>query len=468
MDLRLAFFGAARNVTGSCYLLETGGSRLFVDCGIFQERDLTERNWAPFPVPPESIDAVLLTHAHLDHVGRLPRLVREGFRGKVFCTPATADIAEIVLRDAAHIHEEDAAFKKKRHHREGRSGRHPEVPLFTVADAEQAIRRFRTVAYETPFAAGKEIVGTFHDAGHILGSSMITLTVTGDGGTRTVLFSGDVGRWGTPILNDPSLIAEADIVIVESTYGNRLHKDNDTINASLAAAIDRAWRERGKIVIPSFAVERAQELLYRLNELHGAGRIPAIKVFLDSPMAVRVTEVFRRHPELFDAATTELLRKGDHPCDFPGLVLCRTTEESRAINHLKEPAVIIAGSGMCTAGRVKHHLAHTIAHPENAILFVGYQARGTLGRHVLEGASFARIHGVEYPVRARVAKINGFSAHADRDELFRWLSGLKRPPHRVFVTHGEPEAAEGFSTWLSARTGWPCAVPAYLDSFPVD
>ena len=463
MSIRLSFLGAAQNVTGSCYLLECGGVRLLVDCGLYQERDLKSRNWEPLPVPPNTVHGVLLTHAHLDHCGRLPRLVREGFKGTIYCTPATADIARIVLLDSAKIQAEDAELKRKRHTKEGRQAPYPEIPLYTVEDVEATLSLFSTVAYGESLKLSDTVQATFHDAGHILGSSMIRVQAGLNGSERTVLFSGDVGRWNAPILRDPTLFDEADYVLVESTYGDREHKDPATIPETLARIIGETCRARGHIVIPSFAVERSQDLLYHLNGLLSRNLIPHLKVFVDSPMAAAVTQVFERHPELFDDETLELMRRGQHPCDFAGLTMCRTADESKAIRDQPGTAIIIAGSGMCTAGRVKHHLVNNIARPESTILFVGFQASGTLGRQILEGAPEVRILGQTYPVKARVAKINGFSAHADRSELLRWLTALKHPPRHVFAIHGEPLAAAAFAQYVRDATGWNISVASLHD-----
>lgn len=466
--LAISFNGAAQNVTGSSYLLEANGKTCLIDCGLFQERDFRGRNWDPFPFSPSSLDAVILTHAHLDHCGLLPKLVRDGFRGPIYCTPATADIARIVLLDAAHLQEEDAAFKAKRHHRENRKGPHPVVPLYTTQDAEKVMPHFSPVEHAAPIDLGADVIVTFHVAGHILGSSTVTVDVTQGDWRRRILFSGDLGRWDIPILRDPELIDRADYVITESTYGNRLHHPTQEAAGALADAINRAHKAGGNILIPSFAVERTQEVLYHLNELLAQNRIPHIRVFVDSPMAVKVTEIFRRHPELFDEETRELLHEGRHPCDFPGLTMCQTVAESKSINHIRGTAIIIAGSGMCTGGRIKHHLVANISRPESTILFVGYQAVGTLGRIILEGAEKVRILGEEFPVHAHVEKINAFSAHADRDELWRWLSGLKQAPRHVFVTHGETRSAHDFAAFLKERAHWSVSVPAYKDRVVLD
>ncbi|MHC4199645.1 MAG: MBL fold metallo-hydrolase, partial [Planctomycetota bacterium] len=337
-------------MTGSRYLVEAAGSKLLVDCGLYQERQLRGRNWDPFPVPPESVDAVLLTHAHLDHVGYLPRLGCKGFAGPIHATPATAEIAKIVLLDSGHIQEEDARKKRRRHKKESRRGPYPVQPLYTEEDAERCVRHFSPVKYRTPLelAEGK-ITATWHDAGHILGSAMLTLDVRENGDTRRILFSGDVGRWDKPILRDPTMFEQADYVVVESTYANRKHKE-DTVEDVVAEEVNRAFKSGGNLVIPSFSVERAHEVMYVLNELLLAERIPQLMVFIDSPMAIRVTEVFKHHPELFDAETMGFIREGSSPFEFPGLTMTRTVDESKSINDVRGTRIIIAGSGMCTGG----------------------------------------------------------------------------------------------------------------------
>jgi len=468
MHIKLSFLGAARNVTGSRYLVEVNGVRFLVDCGLYQERELRGRNWEPFLIPLDSIDAVLLTHAHLDHCGLLPKLVREGFDGPVYCTAATSEIAKVILMDSAKIQQEDAEFKRKRHQREGRRGPYPEIPLYTTDDAKDCFRLLSPVQYGEPVQIGDGVVATFHDAGHILGSSMIRVTVSQDGEKRTLLFSGDVGRWNKPILQDPTLFDEADYVLVESTYGDRLHESQETIGDELAKVINSTVEAAGNILIPSFALERSQEVLYYLNELLIKDRIPHLMVFVDSPMAVSVTEVFEHYPELFDKEMMELIRQGKSPFDFPGLTMVRTVDQSKAINYITGAVMIIAGSGMCTGGRIKYHLVRNISRPESTILFVGYQAMGTLGREIVGGDKEVRILGQKYPVRARVAQIHGFSAHADRDELLRWLSALQRPPRHLFVVHGESETAWRFADFLRERTGWEISVPGYRDEVILD
>jgi metallo-beta-lactamase family protein len=394
MSMKLRFLGAARNVTGSRYLLDAKDMRVLIDCGIYQERDLKVRNWEPFPVPPDSIDAVLLTHAHLDHSGYLPKLVKDGFEGKIFTTAPTADIAGIALLDSAHLLTEDMEFKKRRHEREDRKGPHPYTPLYEEKDVKDTVPLFMDVEYGETVEVAGGIEASFHDAGHILGAAMIKVTVNQGGKPVTILFSGDVGRWDKPILRDPTCFDEADYVVTESTYGDRLHEDGeDVIDEKLCDVINSTRERGGNVIIPSFAIERAQEVLYRLNTLLLDDRIAHTMVFLDSPMAAKVTEVFKHYPDLYDEEMSQLVREGNSPFRFPSLKLVTTVHDSKAINHIRGTIVVIAGSGMCTGGRIKHHLMANISRPESTILFVGYQARGTLGRVIVEGAEEVRIHG---------------------------------------------------------------------------
>jgi len=461
LPLKLSFLGAARNVTGSQYLLEANNVRLLVDCGFYQERKFRNRNWEPFHFAPDTIDAVLLTHAHLDHCGLLPKLVRDGFRGKIYCTAATAEIAQIILLDSAKLQEEDAEFKRKRHQREGRKAPFPEIPLYTVEDAEAVSPLFSTVKYQEAVNIGDGVKAEFFDAGHVLGSSMIKVTVSQDGESRTIVFSGDIGRWDRPILRDPKVFREVDYMLVESTYGERVHQDPAEVGNILAEIINSTQKAGGNIVVPSFALGRAQEILYYMNELLLEDHIPHLMVFLDSPMAISITEVFKRHVDLFDEKMTKLVRHHKSPFDFPGFKMVQTVDESKSLNRIVGTIMIIAGSGMCTGGRVKHHLVTNISRRESTILFVGYQAIGTLGRQIIDGTRKVRILGQQYPVRAKIAQIHGFSSHADRDELLRWLSGLKNSPRHLFVTHGESQTAQRFGAFLREKTGWRVSVPEY-------
>jgi metallo-beta-lactamase family protein len=459
--VKLKFMGATRQVTGSRYLLEAGGLRLLVDCGLFQEREFLGRNWEPFPLPLDQIDYLLLTHAHLDHSGMIPRLVRDGFGRPVLATRASVDLAEIVLRDAGHLQEEDTEFKRRRHQREGRRGPYPEVPLYSAEDAAAAMSLFRGVGYDEPVALNDQVSIRFRDAGHILGSAMLELTATEDGRTRKLVFSGDVGQWNMPLVRDPTVFEQADYIVVESTYGNRLHQDQGQVEDLLGEAINRTVTAGGNLIIPTFAIERAQELMFYLSRLVRKDRIPHLLAFLDSPMAVNATAVFLKYPECLDEETRRFLRSDQSPFAFPGLKLVRTVEESKAINRIRGSCIVMAGSGMCTGGRIKHHLEHRISRPETTVLFVGYQAAGTLGRQLLDGQEEVRIHGQQHRVRARIEQIHGFSAHADQRDLLRWLGNFRNPPRKLFVTHGEEEAALCLAGKVREERNWPVEVPEY-------
>jgi metallo-beta-lactamase family protein len=389
--------------------------------------------------------------------------VRDGFRSKIYCTDATAEITRIMLLDSAKLQEEDAQTKRKRHEKEGRRGLYPETPLYTTEDAQAVFPLLSPVKYgeAVPVTGGVEAV--FRDAGHVLGSAMIEVRANVDGSKRTLVFSGDVGRWDRPILSDPTLFSHADYIVTESTYGDRLHNGERDVEEMLADVINRTQRAGGNVIIPSFALERAQEILYHLNRLFMQDRIPHLVVFVDSPMAASVTEVFNHHPELFDKEAADFFHRNGSPFDFPNLRLVKTVDESKTINYIKGTVVVIAGSGMCTGGRIKHHLVYNISRPESTILFVGYQAEGTLGRQIVEGSKAVRILGQTHRVRAKIVQMGGFSAHADRDDLLRWLSGFQKPPSRLFVTHGEPQTALSFADLVTKTKKWPTTVPQYQD-----
>jgi len=465
--VKLQFLGATRQVTGSQYYVEADGVRILVDCGMFQEREYLGRNWEPSPVPPAKIDAVLLTHAHLDHCGLAPKLVREGFRGPIIATAATSELAALVLKDSAEIQVEDAAYKQKRHRREGRKAKHPIKPLYTPQDVTRTVPLFEPVPYEKPVPIRDGVAAVFHDAGHILGSAMIELRLPVGGreqrsvGARRVVFSGDVGQWNQPIVRDPTTLAEADLIVLESTYGNRDHQQAGSVESQLAQVINQTVEQGGNVVVPVFAIERAQELIYYIGRLLHAQQIPALDVFLDSPMAADATDIFRRHRDDFDPETWRLITSGDSPLGFSRLKITRSVEESKAINTHRGPAIIMSTSGMCTAGRIKFHLRQSISRPENTILFVGYQARSTLGRQILDGRPEVRIHGGHYQVKARIEQIHGISGHADRSTLLRWLHGFRSPPQRLILTHGEEDQALGLAERVRAELGWEVSVPEY-------
>jgi len=468
MAVRLQFWGADRQITGSRHLLEAAGRRLLIDCGMFQERLFLDRNWEPFPLPPAEIDACLLTHAHLDHCGLLPRLVGDGFRGPILATPATADLARIVLLDSAHILEEDASFKRKRHQREGRRGPHPEIPLYTVADAEEVFPRFRTVAYRAEAGLGAGLSARFQDAGHILGSAMIEVRIVDGDARRTVVFSGDIGQWNKPLVHDPTTFPRADYIIMESTYAGREHEDEGTVDDILARVVNETSAAGGNVVIPVFAVERAQEILFHLSRLVADRRIPRILTVLDSPMAVEVTALFDRYRGELDEDARALFQEGRSPFNFPGLKLFRTPEESKTINSIRGSCIIMAGSGMATGGRIKHHLIYNIERPESTILFVGYQAGHTLGRQILDGQPEVRINGRRLLVKARVVRIQGLSGHAAQSDLLRWLHAFEAPPRRLFLIHGEAEPALDLAGRIERDLGWPVSVPEYQSAYVLD
>ncbi len=483
--MKLSFHGANRQVTGSCYLLENAGRRVLVDCGLFQERKFQSRNWEPFAFDPASVDIMLLTHAHLDHCGLIPKLVRDGFKGRILTTQPSVALAEIVMRDSARIQEEDARYKKKRHQREHRTGPHAVEALYTEDDARRAASRLQPVAFNACHELGGGMSACFHDAGHVLGSASLTVEVevggadgaggaegvgqaAGVGERRTVLFSGDVGQHDKPLIPDPTFIRAADYVVLESTYGDRNHREEGDIPEQLARHVNHAVTRGGNVVIPTFAIERAQELLFHLASLVYEKRIPRVPVFLDSPMAINVTELFERYPDFLDEHTRGLLRAGEHPLDFPGLYLSRNHNDSKAINAVRGTAVILAGSGMCTGGRIKHHLVHNLSRPESTILFVGYQSPDTLGGQIVRGRNPVRIHGREREVKADIAQLYGLSAHADHDGLLAYLDAVQPRPRRLFLTHGEERVAEKFAEEIRETRQIDVSVPEYGERFTLD
>lgn len=457
----IRFLGGAGTVTGSRFLVEAGGRRVLVECGLFQGlKEHRLRNWAPFPVAPETVDAVVLTHAHVDHTGALPLLVRQGFRGDVFCTPATADLLRILLPDSARLQEEEARYANEK----GYSKHAPRaLPLYAVADAAAALQRLRPLRY----GKAREIVPgftlAFSRAGHILGSASALLTVgAGAGDPRRVLFSGDLGRYSAPILPDPEPPPEADVLVVESTYGDRDHPAGSPADA-LEREITGAAARGGAVVIPAFAVGRTQEVLFLLRELEQAGRIPVLPVFVDSPMATDATPVYRAHREDHDTEMDALLGRGIEPLAPRRLSFTRTVDQSKALNRVHEPCIIVSASGMATGGRVLHHLERRLPDPTTTVLLVGFQAAGTRGARLLGGAETVRMHGKDVPVRARVVSLPGFSAHGDRDEMARWLDGLTVAPALTLCVHGEAGALAAQAERIAAR-GWTVRVPEYLET----
>ena len=446
--MEISFHGADLGVTGSCHLVSCAGRKILIDCGMFQGgRELDEENSEPFGFDPKEIDFVLLTHAHLDHCGRLPLLAKRGFRGEIITTSATRELARLVMVDSAHLQEEE--MQHREHRSRHRRHQHAAAPLYSVVDAFLALDYFgRVAAYGQPVQLAPGIRATFIDAGHILGSACILLELEENSRQRSVLFSGDLGNSGRPLLRSPARPPKADIVVMETTYGDRLHKPFQPSVEELYETITDAFKRGGNVVIPTFALERAQELLYFLREGIENTRLPrSIQVFLDSPMAISATEIFERHPECYEPETAELFREGRDPFHLPGLHFTRETAASIAINNIGGGAVIMAGSGMCTGGRIRHHLQHNIARSESSILFVGYAATGTLARNVIDGAKEVRIYGEKMPVRAKVHTINGFSAHADQAELLAW-HGQTGNPECTYLVHGDEEVMRQFAGHL--------------------
>ncbi|MDD3696237.1 MAG: MBL fold metallo-hydrolase [Lentisphaeria bacterium] len=464
MQIKLGFHGATGNVTGSRYCLKANGKNIVIDCGLFQEHDLKARNWDDFSIHPSKIDAIVLTHAHLDHCGLLPKMVREGFRGKIYCNSATAEIAKIVLLDSARINQEDADFKRRRHERENRQPKYPDIPLYTEEDALATFPLFFVWNQKRPLNIGEGIELEFIEVAHILGASSIRITVTQGEEKRSIVFSGDIGRWDMPILRDPSAIGQADYVVTESTYGDREHGPQKDIASDLARIVMQTREAGGNLLIPSFAIERTQELVFFLSQLLYEDRIPHLRIFVDSPMAIKVGKVFKHHPHLFDDEARKLMRN----YRASNITLTRSVADSKSINHIRGTAIIIAGSGMCTGGRIKHHLVTNIERPESTVLFVGYQAQNTLGRLIVDGKEEVRILGEMYQVKARVEKLSGFSAHADKIELMRWLDSISNTPRRVFVTHGEPKAAKAHAENIRSQKGWQVEIPQYHQEYILD
>jgi metallo-beta-lactamase family protein len=448
--MQLQFHGAARGVTGSRHLLTVGGKRILLDCGLFQgKRRDSDRLNRKFGFDPSEIDAVVLSHAHIDHSGALPALVRNGFEGTIHATLATADLLTFMLRDSAKIQESDVEYLNR--HR--KKNEKPVEPLYTMEDAQRTLALVEGHRYHRRIPIVSGIEASFYDAGHILGSAIVKLHLVGDDQKKTLVFSGDLGRKNIPILRDPETPSEADALIIESTYGDREHDPIEKADAKLADIINRITNRKGKLLIPAFAVGRTQELVYSISRLIRSGTISDCCVYVDSPLAVNVTDVFARHPETYDDEIRRVFRETGDPFGFDLLEYVRSVDESKALNGREGPLIIISASGMMEGGRILHHARNTIEDPRNCILFVGYQAEHTLGRRILEGADTARIFGREHPVKAEVQRLNEFSAHADRNELMAWVRGFKSGPHRAFVVHGEEDQSLPFADRLRRDAG---------------
>ncbi|MCX7018032.1 MAG: MBL fold metallo-hydrolase [bacterium] len=449
--MELTFWGAARTVTGSGHFLKTYGRAIMLDCGLFQgSRQIARQMNTEFPIAPASVDAILLSHAHIDHSGNIPYFVNQGFKGAIYATPATTDLTRALLRDSGHIQEKDIEFLNRKLHAKGEQ---PLPPLYTLDDAERSLAQFRSVYYYRPFSvADGALQAEFLDAGHILGSAFTRMTINENGRQIRLLFSGDVGRKNMPILRDPDPTGEIDCLILESTYGNRRHQPYAGAETLLCESIGRVVGRGGKIVIPAFSMERTQEIVYALNNLWNAGKLPHVPFYVDSPLSVNITEIFRNHPECYDEEIKKVFLTDPDPFGFEGLIYVRDTQTSKSINKLREPCIIISASGMCEAGRILHHLANTISDARNAVFIVGFQAENTLGRRLVEKQPEVKILGDTYKVNAEIVVINSFSAHADSEELreFARQAAASGALKKIFVVHGEETAALALQQTLTA------------------
>lgn len=469
--MKIKFCGASSGVTGSCHLLTTDKHKVLLDCGQFQGGKAQEAmNYEPFPFEPSEVECVILSHAHIDHCGRLPLLVKRGFTGKIYCTDATADLLDVMLKDSGYIHEKDAEWQNKRNARAGK----PQIePLYTVADSEEALKYVVPVLYDQQIEINDEMKIVFNDAGHILGSAITELWVNEGEKENKIVFSGDLGMTDRPILRDPTYIKKADCVIMETTYGNRNHPENSTSIKQLIDIVLNTARRGGTTVIPSFAVGRTQELIYEFNKFYEDNseykkELDKLMVYVDSPMATTATEVFRRNAQVFDDETKAYILKGDNPLDFKNLKFTRSTEESQALNFDKSPKVIISASGMCEAGRIRHHLKHNLWDEKSSVVFVGYQAEGTLGRTLIEGKKDITLFGEPVHVNAEIHNLEGFSGHADQDGLFAWLSAFQQKPKQIFLVHGEEESKKDFAKLIHDKLGYDPIVVLGNSEFELD
>ena len=468
--MKLTFLGAAKTVTGSCFLLETKTKKILIDCGMYQGHSKEHiLNCECFSFNPAEIDYVLLTHAHIDHSGRIPKLYIDGFKGEIIATKATVQLCEIMLPDSGHIQEIEVEWLNKKRER---ASKHLVAPLYTMQDAIDCLKLFKKVSYDQEIQLDENTHVTFRDAGHMLGSSIVEIWVKDGKEENKLVFTGDLGNKDIPMLKDPSTILDADYLIMESTYGDRLHKDNENKVEKFLSILTETINNGGNVIIPSFAVGRTQEVIYDLHKEKDKYRdklekLKDIPVYVDSPLAVSATEIFRKNLDCFDEEAQSYIRAGDNPLDFPGLKFTRSADESKALNEMNQNMVIISASGMCEAGRIKHHLKHNLWKSENTILFVGYQAQGTLGRKIVDGAKKVKIFGEEISVNARIEYIDGFSGHADEEGLLEWLGQFKKRPKRVFLVHGEPEAQEVLAKAINERYNLECIIPERGSSFSV-
>jgi metallo-beta-lactamase family protein len=459
--MKVEFLGAAGTVTGSATLFEKDSLKWLVDCGMFQgSKELEERNRKIGPYHPEQLSFILLTHAHIDHSGLIPKLVQEGFRGKIICTQATQELCEVMLRDSGHIQEMESEWRSRKNRR---SGAEETSPLYTVKDAEHSLHYFHPVRYGEMVPLADGVKARFQDAGHILGSAMIELWVEDGGRERKLVFSGDIGSPDQPIIRDPSFIEQGDIVWIESTYGNRLHKSREETVEELLKIIQTAIRDQSKVVIPAFAVERTQDIIYTLGQFIRKGSIPSIPVYIDSPLAISATEIFKKNSDCFDQETKEILYNGENPLDLPEIIFTRDTEESKAINEDKRMGVIISASGMCDSGRIQHHLKHHLWRESSHIVIIGFQAEGTVGRRLVDGAKSVRLFGEEIAVKAHIHTLGGFSAHADQKGLLGWLAHFNNPQLEVIVNHGEEKVSAELAQRIQQQFRYKATVPRWRE-----
>jgi metallo-beta-lactamase family protein len=464
--MQISFCGAAQTVTGSCYHIRTERSQFIVDCGMYQgNKEIRSLNRQDFLFNPAEVDFVLLTHAHIDHSGLLPKLCKAGFKNRIYTTKATADLCQIALPDSGHIQELEAEWRNRKYERRGLP---TEEPLYTAAEATACLTHFYGVDYDAFIEPAPGIKVRFRDAGHILGSAIIEVWAEEAGSVTKVVFSGDLGQKNQPIIQDPTLVSEADYLLIESTYGNRFHEENRDKVELLKKIILGSTGGKGNLIIPAFAIGRTQDLLYYIRELLLNGQIPRVPVYIDSPMAISATEIYRNNPGYYDEPTREMLAAGSSPFEFPDLHFVRTAEESKALNATAKGAIIISASGMCESGRILHHLKHNLWRPESHILFVGYQAESTLGRRLLEGAKVVKVLGEEVEVRAGIHSIGGFSAHADQNGLIEWLRGFESKPRGIFVVHGEFEAQTEFAGLLKRIFDAEIRIPGWGERFTLN